>query len=130
MTQLVTPVAPNAARAVRAPWTVRVLTALTLLLALVTSYGAIYFSFFFEDPEPALGTWVFVTVFLAINAVAAVSAVGMLRGSRAGWLVLVGYGVLGIVWCGIKLVYWQETESLVFGVSNVAALLLLAARRT
>ena len=33
---------------VGAPWTVRVLAGVVLALAAVTSYGAIYFSFFFE----------------------------------------------------------------------------------
>ena len=47
-----------------------------------------------------------------------------------GWLALLGYGVLGILWCIAKLVFWQETEALVFGVSNVVALLLLAAPQT
>lgn len=34
--------------------------------------GAIYFSFNFEDPNPGIGSWVFVTAFLAIDVVAAV----------------------------------------------------------
>jgi hypothetical protein len=109
---------------------VKVLSTVVLLLALVTSYGAIYFSFYFEDPDPGLGSWVFVIVFLAINVVAAASAVGLARGSRLAWQVLVGYGVLSILWCIAKLVFWQETEALVFGAANVAALALLAARPT
>ena len=100
----------------------KVLSTVILLLALVTSYGAIYFSFYFEDPDPGLGSWVFVIVFLAINVVAAASAVGLVRGSRLAWQVLVGYGVLGILWCIAKLVFWHETEALVFGAANVAAL--------
>ena len=134
MTQLVTPTTTTPATTVdtpdRAPWTVTVLTAVVLLLALVTSYGAIYFSFFFEDPEPGLGSWVFATGFLTINAVAALAAVALQRGSRTGWRLLVGYGVLGILWCIAKLVFWHETESLVFGAANVLGLLLLAAPRT
>ena len=137
MTQLVTPTstrtadaATRPARPARAPWTVTVLSTITLLLSLVTSYGAIYFSFFFENPDPGLGSWAFVALFLSINAGAAVSAVALLRGSRGGWLALLGYGVLGSLWCIAKLVFWQETEALVFGVSNVVALLLLAAPQT
>ena len=100
----------------------KVLSTVTVLLALVTSYGAIYFSFYFEDPDPGLGSWVFVIVFLAINVVAAASAVGLVRGSRLAWQVLVGYGVLGILWCIAKLVFWHETEALVFGAVDVPAL--------
>ena len=137
MTQLATPTRsagaadrPAVDRPARAPWTVTVLSAIVLLLAVVTSYGSIYFSFYFENPDPGLGSWAFVALFLAINAAAAVSAVALLRGSRGGWLALLGYGVLGILWCIAKLVFWQETEALVFGVSNVVALLLLAAPQT
>lgn len=114
----------------RTPWTVHVLGTVTLLLALVTSYGAIYFSFFFEDPDPGPGSWAFVAGFLAINVVAATSAVGLWRGRRLAWQVLVGYGVLGILWCIAKLVFWSETESLVFGAANVLGLALLAAPAT
>ena len=138
MTQLASPLTGStgtgaetgAARRTRSPWTVRALAAIVLLLALVTSYGSIYFTFYFGDPQPGIGSWAFVTLFFTINAVAAVSALALLRGSRTGWQVLVGYGVLGILWCIAKLVFWQETEALIFGAGNVVALLLLAASRT
>lgn len=129
MTQLVTPTADNLT-ARRAPWTVRVISAVVGLLSIVTSYGAIYFSFYFGDPDPGVGTWAFVTAFLAINVVAAVAAVGLHRGSSVAWKVLLGYGVAGILWCIAKLVFWSEEESLVFGAANVLALWLLAARPT
>lgn len=129
MSQLVSTAAPSTP-ARKAPWTVKVLSTVIVLLALVTSYGAIYFTFYFENPDPGLGSWVFVTVFIAINVLATVSAVALVHGSRTGWRVLVGYGVLGILWCIAKLVFWHETESLVFGTSNVLALGLLAAPRT
>ncbi len=130
MSQLVSSTPAPSTAVTKAPWTVKVLSTVVLLLALVTSYGAIYFSFYFEDPDPGLGSWVFVIVFLAINVVAAASAVGLVRGSRLSWQLLVGYGVLGILWCIAKLVFWHETEALVFGAANVAALALLAARPT
>jgi hypothetical protein len=38
--------------------------------------------------------------------------------------------VLGFLWCIAKLVFWQETEALVFGAANVAVLVLLGARPT
>ena len=114
----------------RTPWTVHVVGILTLLLATVTSYGAIYFSFFFENPSPGLGSWVFVVVFLGMNAVAVASAIALWRGRRTGQQVLVAYGVVGILWCIAKLVFWSETESLVFGVANVLTLAMLLTPRT
>ena len=111
----------------RAPWQLRVLSVIVTLLALVTSYGAIYFSFYFEDPDVGLGSWLFVTVFLAINVGAVTATAALLRRSAVGWKVLLAYGVVGILWCIAKLVFWQELESLVFGVFNVVCLALLAA---
>ena len=114
----------------RTPWQVRALAVVVTLLALVTSYGAIYFSFFFEDPDPGVGTWVFVTVFLSLNVTAAAAVRSLVRGTEAARRVLLGYSVLGILWCVAKLVFWQETESLVFGALNVVCLGLLVAPRT
>ena len=114
----------------RTPWQVVLLSVLTTLLVAVTSYGAIYFSFFYEDPDPGIGSWVFVAAFLSINVGAAVAVLALLRRSATAWRVLVGYGVVGILWCIAKLVFWHETESLVFGAFNVTCLALLAAPRT
>jgi hypothetical protein len=116
--------------AVRSPWTVRVLAGVVLLLATVTSYGAVYFSFVYEDPDPGIGSWLFVVAFLSINVAAAASAVGLARGRRWAWTTLLAYGVVGILWCIAKLVFWSETESLVFGVANLAGLALLYAPPT
>ncbi len=125
-----TPIAPVTTATARTPWTVHVLGTIVMLLALVTSYGAIYFSFYFEDPDPGLGSWAFAIGFLTINAVAAASAVGLWRGRLVAWQVLLGYGVLGILWCIAKLVFWSEVESLIFGAANIVGLALLAAPRT
>ena len=132
MTQLDSTRTPTTDASARptAPWTARILAGLVFLLALVTSYGAIYFTFFFENPDPGPGSWVFVTAFLAINVLATTAAVGLLRGRLLGWRLLVAYGVLGILWCIAKLVFWSETESLAFGATNALTLVLLAAPRT
>ena len=121
---------PAAATVSRTPWQVRTLAVIVALLALVTSYGAIYFSFYFEDPDPGVGTWVFVTVFLGLNVIAAVAARGLVARNETGRRVLLGYTVLGILWCIAKLVFWSETEALVFGALNVVCLGLLLAPRT
>ena len=121
---------PAAARTTRSPWQVRLLAGIVILLALVTSYGAIYFSFWFEDPEPGLGSWAFVIAFIGINVVALVAARGLVRGNARSHRVLVGFTVLGMLWCVAKLVFWQETEALVFGALNLGCLALLLAPRT
>jgi hypothetical protein len=125
MSQLATsrPATPGAGSG--APAAVWSATVITALLTVVTSYGAVYFSFFFEDPEPGLGSWAFVTVFIAINITAATAAARLVRGNATARRVLVGYGVLGVLWCIAKLVFWSETEALVFGAANVLLLGLL-----
>ena len=130
MSQLVSNTPATSTEARKAPWTVKVLSAVTVLLALVTSYGSVYFSFYFENPDPGLGSWIFAITFIAINVVATAAVVALVRGHRLGWQVLVGYGVLGILWCIAKLVFWHETEALVFGAANVLTLGLLAAPRS
>lgn len=129
MSQLATPT-HQARPTGRTPWTVRVISTVVGLLSVVTSYGAIYFSFYFEDPNPGVGSWVFVTAFLAINVLAGVAAVGLHRGSRSAWKVLLAYGAAGILWCIAKLVFWSEEESLVFGAANALVLWLMTARPT
>ncbi len=126
MTVLTAPAAAPAGR--RLPTGVRVACVLTLLMAAVTSYGAYYFSFVFEDPQAGLGTYAFVTLFWAITLTASVAAVGLLRGSETARRVLVGYGWAEIAWTAAKLVFWQETEALVFGVVSVAVLLVFRSR--
>jgi hypothetical protein len=131
MFQLTNEAAPApSVRALRPPVTLWVITVLTLLLALVSSYGSIYFSFYFENPDPGIGSWAFVAGFIAIAVTGAASAIAALRGSRTGWRVLVGYGVLGILWCIAKLMFWQEAEALVFGAVNLLILGMLFAPRT
>lgn len=128
MTQLSSPTAATTATS-RPPVTLWLTTVLTVLLALVTSYGAIYFSFYYEDPDPGIGSWTFVVVFISVAIAGALSAIGALRGSRTGWRALVGYAVLGILWCIAKLVFWQEEEALVFGAVNLLILGLLFGRQ-
>lgn len=125
MTVLTAPTAPATRRL---PMSVRVASTLTLLMAAVTSYGAYYFSFVFEDPQPGAGTYAFVTLFWAITLTASVAAVGLLRGSETARRVLVVYAWAEILWTVAKLVFWQETEALVFGVVSVGVLLVFRSR--
>ncbi len=132
MTVQTAPALATTPAAGRRPRSVLVVCLLTLLAAVVTSYGAYYFSFVFEDPSPGAGTYAFVTVFWAIALTAALAAVGLLRGSETARRVLVGYGWAQVAWTVAKLVFWQETEALVFGAVTVATLAVVhgrAARR-
>ena len=113
MTVLTSPAPDTAARR---PASVVAAAVVTVLHALVTSYGAYYFTFVFEDPEPTLFSYGFVALFWAIAGTGAVAAVRTAQGSESGRRVLVAYCAVGIVWTAAKLVFWSETEALVFGV--------------
>jgi cation transport ATPase len=115
----------------RAPLTVWAAAVLTFAIALVTSYGAVYFSLFWEQAPPrSLGTWSFAAAFVAIAVLGAASAVALLRGSDTARKVLIGYAVFGVLFTAAKLIWWQETEALVFGGLDVVLILLATARST
>ena len=118
--------APAAGVSTRRPVAITVAAVVTVLHALVTSYGAYYFSFVFEDPDVTAFSYGFVALFWAIAGTGAAAAVQAARGSERARRVLVGYCAAGILWTIAKLVFWSEEEALVFGV--VALGVLLAAR--
>lgn len=120
----------NTTRA-RTPFTVWAAAALTVAIALVTSYGAAYFSLFWEQAPPrSPATWSFAVAFVAIAAVGVAAAVAVVRGSNTARKVLVGYAVFGILFTAAKLIWWQETEALVFGALDVVLIALAMARPT
>ena len=124
MTVLTSP-APTA---VRRPTSAVVAAVVTVLHALVTSYGAYYFSFVFEDPEATLFSYGFVALFWAIAATGSVAAVRTAQGSESGRRLLLAYCGLGLVWTAAKLVFWSETEALVFGVVALGVALVARSR--
>ena len=103
-------------RTARPPFTVWAALVLTTLVALVTSYGAVYFSLVWKDAaEPSIWTWLFAIAFVAIAVAGVVAAVGLVRGSNGARKALIAYALLGICFTIAKLIWWQETEALDFG---------------
>jgi hypothetical protein len=103
---------------------------LVTLLALVTAYGAFYFSFVFENPPVRPGAVVFVAAYWALDAAAVAAGIGLLRGRRLGRQALLAYVVWGVLFCMAKIIFWHETEALVFGGASLVLLALLAAPST
>jgi hypothetical protein len=114
----------------RAPATVRIAAALLVLLPLVTAYGAFYFTFVYDGgtDEPLLGA-LFVAFFWAVSGTGLAAGIGLLRGGRRAGRIVLGYCLAMTLWTVAKLVFWHETESVVFGVAalTVAALTLAPA---
>lgn len=109
-----------------------VVAALVLVcaIAVVTTGGAIYFSLFWaEAPAPSFWTVLFATGFAAVSLLGVVAAVALAGGSERGRRGVIVYATFGILFTLAKLVWWQETEAVVFGALDIALLLLVSHRR-
>lgn len=103
--------------------------ALTLAIAGVTTGGAIYFSLFWaEAPDPSVWTVLFAVGFAAVSVLAVVAAVALARGSERGRRGVIAYATFGILFTLAKLIWWQETEAIVFGALDIVLLLLVSGR--
>lgn len=102
---------------------------LTALLATTTSAGAVYFSLLWSQ-APAVSVWtiLFAVGFVAVAVVGVAAAVALVRGSERGRRTVIAYATFGILFTLAKLIWWQETEAVVFGAGDIA-LLLLASRQ-
>lgn len=117
--------------AARTPVAVWVAAALLTVLPLVSSGGAVYFTFFYEGGTSLAAGLPFVALFFAISATGLAAGVGVVRGFESAWRAAMGYTVAMLLWTVAKLVFWHETEALVFGAAGlaVAALLVTPAAR-
>lgn len=103
---------------------------LTLAIAGVTTGGAIYFSLFWaEAPAPSAWTVLFAVGFAAVSALGIVAAVALARGSERGRRGVIAYATFGILFTLAKLIWWQETEAIVFGALDIALLMGVSSRR-
>jgi hypothetical protein len=112
------------------PLTATVALGLTPLIAVVTSGGAVYFSLLWSE-APAVTVWtvLFAVAFVAIAVAGIIAAIALSRGSERGRRGVIAYAAFGILFTLAKLVWWQETEAIVFGALDVVLLLLVSARR-
>jgi hypothetical protein len=112
------------------PVTATVALGLTPLIAVVTSGGAVYFSLLWSE-APAVTVWtvLFAVAFVAIAVAGIIAAIALSRGSERGRRGVIAYAAFGILFTLAKLVWWQETEAIVFGALDVVLLLLVSARR-
>lgn len=103
---------------------------LTLAIAGATTAGAIYFSLFWaQAPAPSMWTVLFAVGFTAVSALGVVAATNLTRGSERGRQGVIAYATFGILFTLAKLIWWQETEAIVFGALDIALLLLVSSRR-
>jgi hypothetical protein len=71
----------------------------------------------------------FAVAFVAIAVAGIIAAITLSRGSERGRRGVIAYAAFGILFTLAKLVWWQETEAIVFGALDVVLLLLVSARR-
>lgn len=118
----------GAPSSVRAPLPVRFAAGLLVLLAAVSSFGVVMFSFFWGDSGLGAGA-VFAAVALtaAVTAVAAVPS--LLRGQPAGWAVTTGWATAYTYWSVYKVFAEGEFQSAGFLVAAIVLLTLLLTPR-
>lgn len=114
----------------RRPGTVIAAAVLTIAIVTLSSFGATYFGLFAPGSSLSTAALLFVAGYLAVNVTALAGAVGLLRGQRSGWGILVGYVIFGVLFTLVKLIVFSETEATVFGVADLVLLALVAAPAT
>lgn len=115
------------AAAVRPPATVIVAAVLTVLLAAVGTYGAVYFSGL-DGYDPIDAT--FLSVYGYFSLVGAAAAITQVRGSRIGRAGVIMWSVWMVVFTLVKIVTIMETEAIPFGVVALVVLALTLAPPT
>lgn len=115
---------------VRSPLVVRAAAGLLVLLAAVSTFGLVMFSFVWGGH--GLGVGVVLAVVAVAAAVTAVAAVpSLVRGDRAGWTVTFVWSCCYTYWSTYKVFAEEEFESALFlavGAVIVALLLTKGAR--
>ncbi len=97
----------------RPPATVIIATVLTILLASVGTYGAVFFSGL-DGYDPVDAT--FLSMYGYLSLIGIVSVIAQLKGSAAGGAGVVVWGIFMALFTAVKLVTIQETEAISFGV--------------
>ena len=112
---------------VRSPLGVRVAAALLVLLAAVSTFGLVMFSFVWGDHGVGVGVvFAVVAVAAAVTAVAAVPS--LLRGDRAGWTVAFVWSCCYTYWSFYKVFAEKEFESALFLVAGAGIVALLSTK--
>ena len=104
----------------RPPATAIVASVLTILLASVGSYGAIYFSGL-DGYGPVDAT--FLSMYCYLSLIGIVSVIAQWRGSALGQAGMIIWAIFMALFTLVKLVTIQETEAISFG---VVALIVVA----
>ena len=113
--------------AVRSPLVVRAAAGLLVLLAAVSTFGLVMFSFVWGDHGVGVGVvFAVVAVAAAVTAVAAVPS--LLRGDRAGWAVTFVWSCCYTYWSFYKVFAEEEFESALFLAVAVGLVALLSTR--
>ena len=113
-------------RTPKTPAPVLAAAATTIALAAVTSAGSLYLTFGRPTPPVTAAGLAFVTFFIGLKATAVVAAVGLVRGRRLAWQVLLAYAAIWEFGFSIvNVVVFNETPALLFGAVALVVLIPL-----
>ncbi len=110
-----------AGRRVRPPATVIAAAALTIVVASVGTYGAVFFTGIdgYDDVDIT-----FVSLYAYVALIGIVSVVLQLRGSAIGRAGAITWALFGVMFTLVKLITIQEMEAIGFGVVSLIVLAL------
>jgi hypothetical protein len=111
----------------RPPATAIVATVLTILLASVGTYGALYFSGL-DGYDPVDAT--FLSMYCYLSAIGIVSVIVQLRGSAIGRAGVIAWAIFMALFTLVKLITIGETEAISFGVIALIVVALEFSRPT
>jgi hypothetical protein len=112
---------------VRSPLAVRASAVLLVLLAAVSMFGLVMFSFVWSDHGVGVGA-VFSVVALAAAATAVAAVPSLLRGGLTGWAVPFVWACCYTYWSFYKVFAEEEFESAGLLVAGLALVALLSTR--
>ena len=112
---------------VRSPLVVRAAAALLALLAAVSTFGVVMFSFVWGDHGVGVGV-VFAVVAIAAAVTAVAALPSLLRGGRAGWVVTFVWSCCYTYWSFYKVFGQEEFESSLFLVVGAGIVALLSTK--
>lgn len=114
----------------RPPVAVLAATGLQLLFAGVTTFGVFYFSLVDAARPPLAVGLALVAVYWSMNAIGIAGSIGLLRRRDLGRKLLAAYAVYEILFSAVKIVFFHESPSWMFGALSVVLLALTFAPAT
>ena len=129
-TRSTAPTTPDRVRTSRPPVTAVAAAGLQLLFAVVTTIGVTYFGLVDATKPPLAAGLALVGVYWSVNAAGVAGSIGLLRRRALGRRILVGYGILELLFSLAKILIWHESPAFLFAALSLVLIALASAPPT